>query len=117
MAGTTVFIISEAPYGNEKPWNALRLAKALVAIQQKVKIFLLGDAVALAKRGQKTPAGYYNLAQMVADLISSGAEVRVCVTCVDARGLKTEELVDGVAVGKMLDLAHWVEEGSKVLTF
>jgi uncharacterized protein involved in oxidation of intracellular sulfur len=117
MAGMTVLIISEAPYGNEKPWNALRLAKALVAIKQNIKVFLLGDAVALAKKGQKTPAGYYNLAQMVADLISSGAEVRVCVTCVDARGLRTEELVDGVAIGKMLDLAHWVEEASKVLTF
>lgn len=117
MAGTTVFIISEAPYGNEKPWNALRLAKTLVAIKQNIKVFLLGDSVALAKKGQKTPAGYYNLAQMVADLISSGAEVRVCVTCIDARGLRPEELVDGVEVGKMLDLAHWVEEGSKVLTF
>jgi len=45
------------------------LAKALLAIHQKVKVFLLGDAVALAKKGQQTPAGYYNLAQMVADLI------------------------------------------------
>jgi uncharacterized protein involved in oxidation of intracellular sulfur len=117
MAGTMVFIINEAPYGNEKPWNALRLAKALVAIHQKVKIFLLGDAVALAKRGQQTPTGYYNLAQMVADLIGSGADVRACGTCIGARGLKSEELVDGVVVGKMLDLAHWVEEGSKVLNF
>jgi len=117
MAGTMAFIISEAPYGNEKPWNALRLAKTLVAIKQNIKMFLLGDAVAVAKKGQRTPAGYYNLAQMVADLIGSGVEVRVCVTCVDARGLRTEELVDGVAVGKMLDLAHWVEEGSQVLTF
>jgi len=117
MAGTMVFIISEAPYGNEKPWNALRLAKALVAIHQKVKVFLLGDAVALAKKGQQTPAGYYNLAQMVADLIGSGAEVRVCGTCIGARGLKSEELVDGVEVGKMLDLARWIEEGSKVLSF
>jgi uncharacterized protein involved in oxidation of intracellular sulfur len=117
MAGSMVFIISEAPYGTEKPWNALRLAKALVAIHQNVKVFLLGDAVALAKKGQQTPAGYYNLAQMVTDLIGSGAEVRACGTCIGARGLKSEELVDGVEVGKMLDLAHWVKEGSKVLTF
>lgn len=122
MGGTnvvdmTLLVISDQPYGNEKPWNALRLAKALVAIKQPVRIFLLGDAVALAKKGQKTPTGYYNLGQMLADLIAGGAEVRVCVTCIESRGLRTEDLVDGVVVGKMLDLAHWVEEGAKVLTF
>ncbi|OGD14787.1 MAG: hypothetical protein A2V76_02610 [Candidatus Aminicenantes bacterium RBG_16_63_14] len=110
-------VINDAPYGTEKAWNALRLAKTLVVIKQKVQVFLLGDAVALVKKGQKTPTGYYNLAQMVTDLIASGVEVRVCVTCIDSRGLRVEELVDGVVVGKMLDLAHWVKEGSKVLTF
>jgi uncharacterized protein involved in oxidation of intracellular sulfur len=54
---------------------------------------------------------------MTTDLIASGAEVRVCVTCIESRGLRIEELIDGVVVGKMLDLAHWVEEASKVLTF
>src|SRR4030042_3246848 len=117
MLGATVVIISAPPYGNEKPWNALRVAKALVAIKQKVQVFLLGDAVALAKKGQTTQTGYYNLGQMVTDLINCGVEVRVCVTCIDSRGLRTEELADGVAVGKMLDLAHWVEEASKVLSF
>lgn len=112
-----ILIIQDAPYGSEKPWNALRLAKALVAIQQNIKVFLLGDAVALAKKGQKTPTGYYSIAQMVRELIASGVEFRVCVTCIESRGLRIEEMVDGVVVGKMLDLAHWVEEGSKVLTF
>jgi len=117
MAEPMVLIINEAPYGSEKPWNALRLAKALVVIHQKPKVFLLGDAVALAKKGQQTPTGYYNLAQMLVDLIGSGVEVRVCGTCISSRGLKSEELVDGAIVGKMLDLAHWVEESSKVLNF
>jgi uncharacterized protein involved in oxidation of intracellular sulfur len=87
MSGPIVMIISDPPYGNEKPWNALRLAKALAVIHQKVRVFLLGDAVAIAKKGQQTPTGYYNLGQMLADLIGSGVEVRVCVTCIEARGL------------------------------
>ena len=110
-------IIQEAPYGTEKPWNALRLAKALFAIHQKVNVFLLGDAVAMAKKGQQTPSGYYNLAQMLVELVRLGADVRVCGTCISARGLGKDDLVEGVTVGKMLDLAHWVEEGSNVLTF
>lgn len=58
-------IINDAPYGIEKPWNALRLARALVATKQRLNIFLLGDAALLAKKGQQTPPGYYNLAQML----------------------------------------------------
>jgi uncharacterized protein involved in oxidation of intracellular sulfur len=117
MEGTIVMIMSEPPYGNEKPWNALRLAKALVAVKQNIKLFLLGDAVAMAKKGQKTPTGYYNLGQMMTELVTAGAEVRVCGTCIDSRGLKSEDLIDGVVVGKMLDLARWVADASKVLNF
>jgi uncharacterized protein involved in oxidation of intracellular sulfur len=117
MEGTMVMIISEPPYGNEKPWNALRLAKALVAIKQNIRLFLLGDAVSMAKSGQKPPTGYYHLGRMVTELVSSGVEVRVCGTCIDSRGLKSEDLIDGVVVGKMLDLARWVAEASKVLNF
>ncbi|OGB90641.1 hypothetical protein A2625_04365 [candidate division WOR-1 bacterium RIFCSPHIGHO2_01_FULL_53_15] len=110
-------IINDAPYGTEKPWNALRLAKALIAIKQEVNIFLMGDAVSLAKAGQQTPTGYYNLAQMLAELIALGVEVRACGTCIHARGLKEEELVEGVIVGKMLDLARWTTESAKVINF
>jgi len=43
-------IINDAPYGIEKPWNALRLARALVATKQKVNVFLLGDSENLDKK-------------------------------------------------------------------
>ena len=110
-------IINDAPYGIEKPWNALRLAGALVATKQKVNIFLLGDAVAIAKKGQKTPTGYYNLAQMLRELVGAGVNIRACGTCLNARGIEDSELVEGVSVGKMLDLARWAEQSSKVITF
>ncbi|MEW5901198.1 MAG: DsrE family protein [Acidobacteriota bacterium] len=114
---TVTLIISDAPYGVEKPWNALRLAQALVATKQKVNIFLLGDGVALAKKGQQTPAGYYNLSQMLGELVVLGAQVRACGTCINSRGIKKDELVEGVEVGKMLDLARWIEASAKVVTF
>lgn len=110
-------IINDAPYGTEKPWNALRLAKALIAIKQKINLFLMGDAVSIAKKGQQTPTGYYNLAQMLSELIALGTEVRACGTCVNSRGLKEEDLIEGVIIGKMLDLAHWTAESPKVITF
>ena len=110
-------IINDAPYGIEKPWNALRLAKALLVVKQKINIFLMGDAVGLAKKDQQTPTGYYNLAQMLGELAALGAEVRACGTCVNSRGIKEAELVEGVVIGKMLDLARWVAGSPKVVTF
>jgi len=110
-------VINDAPYGIEKPWNALRLARALAATKQKVNIFLLGDGALLAKKGQQPPSGYYNLAQMLRELIALGTNVRACGTCLNSRGIKEDELIEGVAVGKMLDLARWMGESSKIVTF
>jgi len=64
-AMTTLFILNDAPYGSERSYNALRLAKALAKMGQPVRVFLLGDAVTCAAAGQKVPAGYYNAADMV----------------------------------------------------
>ena len=91
-------IINTAPYEDEKVWNALRLAEALTsaAIKMKVNIFLLGDGVAAAKKGQKPPEGYYSLESMLRKLIDKGTEVIACKTCSDARGLTQRELIEGV---------------------
>lgn len=69
-------IIQDAPYGTEKAYNALRYASALVANQVKVNVFLVADGVAVAKRNQKTPTGYYNTANMLSELIAKGVKVK-----------------------------------------
>lgn len=74
-------VINDAPYGTEKVWNGLRLASALLARKAQVNIFLLGDSVGTGKRGQETPKGYYNLAKMLEDLLSRGAMVKACLSC------------------------------------
>lgn len=112
-----VIVLQDAPYGNERPWNALRLTEALVVESVKVRIFLYGDSVTLVKTGQKTPKGFYNLEGMVAKLIGKGVEFRSCLTCTNARGLTQEDFVEGAVIGKTLDLARWIKESDKVLTF
>jgi uncharacterized protein involved in oxidation of intracellular sulfur len=107
------------PYGDERVWNALRLALTSIsaAVGMNVNVFLLGDAVNAAKRGQKTPEGYYNLEKMLQDLVRQGATVAACGTCLAARGLVKEDLVKGVQVGSMIRLSRWIKESSKVLSF
>lgn len=116
---TLTLILTTASYGDERIWNALRLSKAVVSvsIKMKVNIFLLGDAVTAAKKGQKPPEGYYNLEQMLKELMDFGVPVIVCRTCASARGLTQEDLIEGVKLGTLMDLAHWIDESQKVLSF
>jgi uncharacterized protein involved in oxidation of intracellular sulfur len=117
---TITLILQSPPYGDEKVWNALRLAKALmtVAVGMKVNIFLLGDSVTAAKKGQKPPEGYYNLGKTLRELVDQQVEVVACRTCVSTRGLTQEDLIEGVRVGSTTgDLAGWVKDSQKVLSF
>ncbi len=54
-----LFILNDAPYGTERSYNGLRLAKALADKKAEVCVFLMADAVARAKAGQKAPQGYF----------------------------------------------------------
>ena len=84
----------------------------------KVNVFILGDAVTTAKKGQKPPEGYYNLEKMLKELIEQGVEVIACRICIKARGLTQEDLTEGVRVGTTVqNLAEWVKESQKVLSF
>lgn len=68
-----LFIINDAPYGIERPYNALRLAMNLSKREDaKVRVFLTGDGVLCAHKGQKTPDGYYNLERMMQSLVKRG---------------------------------------------
>jgi uncharacterized protein involved in oxidation of intracellular sulfur len=116
---TLTIIVESPPYGNENVWDAFRLAQALksVTVGMTVNIFLLGDGVVAAKKGQAPPSGYYNLGNMLQELVQHGSNVIACRTCIGARGLKEEDLIPGVKVGTMMDLAKWVEGSQKLLTF
>lgn len=68
-----LLIINDSPYGNERPYNALRLALNLgKRPDASVRVFLIGDAVQCAVAGQKTPEGYYNIERMLKSLVSRG---------------------------------------------
>ncbi len=68
-----LFIINDAPYGNERPYNALRLAYNLAKRAGiEVRVFLTGDGVLCARKGQKTPEGSYNIERMIKALANRG---------------------------------------------
>jgi uncharacterized protein involved in oxidation of intracellular sulfur len=62
----TLIILNDAPYGTERSYNGMRLANALSkSADDEVRVFMTGDAVICAQKGQKTPNGWYNLERML----------------------------------------------------
>lgn len=114
-----LFILNDAPYGTEKCYNALRLAIALLKADPSIQptVFLMADAVAGARRGQKTPDGYYNLERMLKRVAKGGGEVLLCGTCMDARGLGDDEMLEGARRSTMDELAEATVAADKVLVF
>lgn len=113
----TLVIINDAPYGSERAYNALRLAGALAArTDQQVRVFLMADAVACAKSGQKVPEGYYSIQLMLGKVLRKG-EVALCGTCMDARGLVDADMMQGARRSTLAELAQWTAEADKVLVF
>ena len=114
---TTLFILNDAPYGSERAYNGLRLAGALAARpEQSVRLFLMADAVGCARCGQKVPEGYYNVQLMLGKVARQG-EVALCGTCMDARGLRDEDVIDGARRSTLVQLADWTAEADQVLVF
>jgi uncharacterized protein involved in oxidation of intracellular sulfur len=68
-----LIIVNDSPYGIERPYNALRLAMNLSKKPgTTISVFMVGDGVLCAKKGQKTPDGYYNIERMVQSLTRKG---------------------------------------------
>lgn len=111
-----LIILNDPPYGTERSYNGLRMAKALGTEGANVDVFLLADAVACANRGQKVPQGFYNIELMLKSVARNG-EVLLCGTCMDARGIADETVIEGAKRSTMKELAERTQAADQVLVF
>lgn len=115
---TSVIVLNDGPYGTERSYNGLRLAGALAKRDgEAVRVFLLGDASACAKAGQKVPQGYYIIERMLGSVVRRGGQVGVCGTCMDARGITDAELTEGCRRSTLDELTDWTQTADRVLVF
>jgi uncharacterized protein involved in oxidation of intracellular sulfur len=111
-------ILNDAPYGSERTYNGARLAGALARKEgTEVRVFLIGDAAAAAHRQQKVPAGFYNLETMLGSVVRHGGIVGVCGTCMDARGMAAEDLLEGSHRSTLDELTKWSTWADKAFVF
>ncbi len=74
----TLIILNRQPYdGTDVTWNALRLAGSLLDSGVVVQLFLMNDSVDLARDVTTHPDGYFDLTQMLKELITRSVVVKV----------------------------------------
>ena len=117
---SVLIVFNHEPYdGTDVTWNGLRLAGKLHESGQDVRIFLMNDSVDMARDVLQKPDGYdQDLVQMLKDLIKQGVTVKVCGTCMARCGIhKNQPYFEGAEKSTMAQLANWVVESDRVLTF
>lgn len=114
-----LLVFNRSPYdGTDVTWNGLRLAEQLFQAGSEVNVFLMNDAVDLVRDVTKPPEGYFDLGSMLKALIGNDVPVKVCSTCKARCGThKGEPYFDGAQEAKMTELAQWIQEADKVVSF
>ncbi len=115
-----LIIFNREPYDKtDVTWNGLRLARKLMENGNEIRIFLMNDAVDMARDACKPPEGYdQDLSKMLKELTDQGAEVKVSGTCmVRCRIHKTHPYFEGAEKSTMQALSEWVIDSDKVITF
>ena len=115
----TLIVLNRNPYdGTDVTWNALRLGEQFLNKGIELRLFLMNDSVDLAREGVKPPGEYFDLTQMLESLIKQGAVVKVCGTCLIRCGIaRGKPLIRGASEAKMPELAEWITESDRVISF
>jgi uncharacterized protein involved in oxidation of intracellular sulfur len=115
-----LLIFNREPYDNtDVTWNGLRLANKLLDGGHEVHLFLMNDAVDMARDVCRPPEGYdQDLSKMLKELIVRGASVKVCGTCMSRCGIyKNYPYFEGAEQSTMQALSEWVVDNERIISF
>ena len=114
---SVLLVVNTSPYGSEGPYNAFRLAEAFALRDEHVEVFLMGDAVHAARAGQDPRGAHASLELMLLGLLERAVDVSCCGTCCITRGLAEDDVVPGVRVETIHDLAAAIARSDRVVSF
>lgn len=112
-----LFILNDSPYSSQRSYNALRMVGAMANSETHISVFLLGDGVVNGLRRQSPADASYNVQEMLTVLKHKNVRMGACRTCLEARGIDDQSLVEGVERRTLADLQQLTEEADKVLVF
>jgi len=80
---------------------SFKLAEAAMAKGHTVNMWLSGNAVMMAKKGQRAFKDYSHIEKKMMELIGKGMAITVCEACAEARGYHKEDTPEGMKRASM----------------
>jgi predicted peroxiredoxin len=119
MAKIVVLISHGA--NSDKSTIAMTIANAAKSAGNEVAIFLTSDAVYLAKHGYTDLAPQYRpfktLEELTRQFLDAKGVLWACTPCVQHRGLKNEDMLEGVIVTGSGPLVEWLGAGAQTVCY
>ena len=111
---TFTVVIGSGAYTSERPYTMLRFAYTSLLEGHKINIFLVEDGVFVGKQNQN-PSSYDNVGKWLKDVIEEGGVVKACGVCTKARGVTTQELIDGIEITTMNGFVEMCVQADNIL--
>ncbi|MBD3404907.1 MAG: hypothetical protein GF411_02085 [Candidatus Lokiarchaeota archaeon] len=109
-------VIKSEPYSDESVYTGLKFVKSALSEGHNVEVFLVQGGVfcALSKQNPKDMPNLYSLLEQ---LISDGARIVCCGTCVSSRGIDTTMIHPNVEIGSMQIFVEMIASSNSSITF
>lgn len=115
-----VIVITRGP-DDERSSVAWSIANSSLASDFEVTVFLTSSGVDWARKGAADMAHPNPLdppmKEMIGDVLEQGATVYVCPPCLQVRGYKPEDLVDGMTIAGAFAMLEEIKKGATTLSF
>lgn len=111
----TVVIKSE-PYSDESAYTGLKFIKSALENGHSVDVFLVQSGVFCALSRQ-SPNNMPNLYELLESVISGGARVVYCGTCVKSRGIDATMIHPDAEIGSMPMFVEMVTSSDSSISF
>jgi uncharacterized protein involved in oxidation of intracellular sulfur len=113
-----LMLLNASPFSDERTYNALRLANCLAGREgSELRVYLMGDAVSGARRGQKERGDGFCAEASLGRLAQGSTKVGACGTCLDTRGIAVGDMADWSYRATLDDLADATTWADKVMVF
>lgn len=115
MSKTLSMILWTTPYIFQNTSTAIKPARATLKKGYKANLFASGDGVHNFTRDQKA-SGIPNAEKEFGDLIKDGLNVELCGTCLNFRGIKHGDIIEGAERSSMKNLFELIQRSDVLLT-
>ncbi|MFZ5453572.1 MAG: DsrE family protein [Thermodesulfobacteriota bacterium] len=115
-----VYVLTHGVEDPERCTFPFVLAGAALAMDIHSTVVLQGSAVFLAKKGiieHITVPGLTPLKSLVDAFLEGGGEIMVCIPCLEERGIKSSDLIEGATLGKAGKVVSRILEAKATLVY